>query len=100
MRTRSKPIVTTSESRSREKDTMSPERLSTSFWSVSRALEPCCLMWTLMPWLLRNVWKLSSWRLAWRDDAGHVVLEVRDLRGDGAGQEQADARKESRTQPR
>ena len=96
MRTRSKPIVTSCDSRSREKDTMSPERLSTSFCSVSRALDPCCLMWTLSPWWLRKFWRLSSWRLAWRDDAGHVVLEVRDLRGDGAGQEHADARDDAK----
>ena len=70
MRTKSNPIVTISDSRSREKDTMSLERLSTSFCSVSSADWPCCLMWTLIPWLLRKVWMLSSSRLAWRTISG------------------------------
>ena len=81
---RSKPIVTSCDSRSREKDTMSPERLRTSFCSVSRALDPCCLMWTWSPWSLRKFWRLSSWRLAWRTMLGTfcskwVICEVTGL---------------------
>ena len=78
-------------SRSRENETMSPERLSASFWRVCSAVWPCCWMWTLIPWLSRKFWRFVRSRFAWRTRLRDVVLEMAHLVRDRLGQRHADA---------